>query len=150
MKSVRGPHQCTARRCPHSARNRGTLANCRFVGQLRCRRIVISRVIPAKAGTEESRSPVDLAPSIPALAGMTQGRNPHSLRSRRPAMPTPHNSAKPGDYAEAVLLPGDPLRARWVAETFLKDARQVNAVRNCLGYTGTWNGCPVSVQATGM
>lgn len=65
-------------------------------------------------------------------------------------MPTPHNSARPGDYAEAVLLPGDPLRAKWVAETFLKDARQVNAVRNCLGYTGTWNGRPVSVQATGM
>ena len=65
-------------------------------------------------------------------------------------MPTPHNSAKPGDYAEAILLPGDPLRAKWVAETFLKDARQVNAVRNCLGYTGTWNGKPVSVQATGM
>ena len=52
-------------------------------------------------------------------------------------MPTPHNSAKPGDYAEAVLLPGDPLRAKWVAETFLKDARLVNSVRNCLGYTGT-------------
>ncbi len=65
-------------------------------------------------------------------------------------MPTPHNSAKPGDYAEAILLPGDPLRAKWVAETFLKDARQVNAVRNCLGYTGTWNGKPASVQATGM
>jgi len=65
-------------------------------------------------------------------------------------MPTPHNSAQPGDYAEAVLLPGDPLRAKWVAETFLKDARQVNAVRNCLGYTGTWNGKRVSVQATGM
>jgi purine-nucleoside phosphorylase len=65
-------------------------------------------------------------------------------------MPTPHNSAQPGDYAEAVLLPGDPLRARWVAETFLKDAKQVNAVRNCLGYTGSWNGKRVSVQATGM
>ena len=63
---------------------------------------------------------------------------------------TPHNSAKPGDYAEAVLLPGDPLRAKWVAETFLDNARQVNAVRNCLGYTGTWKGKPVSVQATGM
>jgi purine-nucleoside phosphorylase len=65
-------------------------------------------------------------------------------------MPTPHNSAKPGDYAEAVLLPGDPLRAKWVAETFLKDAKLVNSVRNCLGYTGSWNGRPVSVQATGM
>ena len=63
---------------------------------------------------------------------------------------TPHNTAKPGDYAESVLLPGDPLRAKWVAETFLKDAKLVNSVRNCLGYTGTWNGKPVSVQATGM
>ena len=63
---------------------------------------------------------------------------------------TPHNHAKPGDYAESVLLPGDPLRAKWVAETFLADARQVNGVRNCLGFTGTWNGKPVSVQATGM
>lgn len=63
---------------------------------------------------------------------------------------TPHNHAKPGDYAEAVLLPGDPLRAKWIAETFLDNARQVNAVRNCLGFTGTWQGRPVSVQATGM
>jgi len=63
---------------------------------------------------------------------------------------TPHNSAQPGDYAEAVLLPGDPLRAKWVAETFLDSPRQVNAVRNCLGYTGSWKGKPVSVQATGM
>jgi len=63
---------------------------------------------------------------------------------------TPHNHAKPGDYAESVLLPGDPLRAKWVAENFLSDAVQVNAVRNCLGYTGTWKGKRVSVQATGM
>ena len=63
---------------------------------------------------------------------------------------TPHNHAKPGDYAESVLLPGDPLRAKWVAENFLADAKQVNGVRNCLGFTGTWNGKPVSVQATGM
>jgi len=63
---------------------------------------------------------------------------------------TPHNSAKPGDYAEAVLLPGDPLRAKWIAETFFDNAREVNAVRNCLGFTGTWKGKPVSVQATGM
>ena len=63
---------------------------------------------------------------------------------------TPHNSAKPGDYAEAVLLPGDPLRAKWIAETFFDSPRQVNAVRNCLGFTGSWKGKPVSVQATGM
>lgn len=63
---------------------------------------------------------------------------------------TPHNEAKPGDYAETVLLPGDPLRAKWIAETFLSDVRQVNGVRNALGFTGTWKGQPVSVQATGM
>ncbi|ODT80041.1 MAG: purine-nucleoside phosphorylase [Pelagibacterium sp. SCN 64-44] len=65
-------------------------------------------------------------------------------------MTTPHNHAKPGDYAEAVLLPGDPLRAKWIAETFFEAPRQVNSVRNCLGYTGTWKGKPVSVQASGM
>lgn len=63
---------------------------------------------------------------------------------------TPHNEAKPGDYAETVLMPGDPLRARWIAENFLTDARQVNGVRNCLGFTGAWRGRPVSVQASGM
>ena len=63
---------------------------------------------------------------------------------------TPHNRAAKGDYAEAVLLPGDPLRAKWIAETFLTDAVEVNSVRNCLGYTGSWNGKRVSVQATGM
>ncbi len=65
-------------------------------------------------------------------------------------MTTPHNEAKPGDYAQAVLLPGDPLRSKWIAENFLEGRRQVNAVRNCLGFTGTWKGKPVSVQATGM
>jgi purine-nucleoside phosphorylase len=63
---------------------------------------------------------------------------------------TPHNHASPGDYAEAVLLPGDPLRAKWIAENFFEGARQVNSVRNCLGFTGSWKGRPVSVQATGM
>jgi len=63
---------------------------------------------------------------------------------------TPHIEAARGDYAETVLLPGDPLRAKWIAETFLDEPRQVNGVRNCLGFTGTWNGAPVSVQATGM
>lgn len=63
---------------------------------------------------------------------------------------TPHNHAKPGDYADAVLLPGDPLRAKWIAETFLENAKMVNSVRNCLGFTGMWKGARVSVQATGM
>jgi purine-nucleoside phosphorylase len=63
---------------------------------------------------------------------------------------TPHIEARKGDYAEAILLPGDPLRAKWVADTFLTGARQVNRVRNCLGFTGSFRGKPVSVQATGM
>jgi len=63
---------------------------------------------------------------------------------------TPHNSSKAGDYADSVLLPGDPLRAKWIAENFFENAVEVNAVRNCLGYTGTYKGQRVSVQATGM
>jgi purine-nucleoside phosphorylase len=63
---------------------------------------------------------------------------------------TPHLNAEDGAYAEAVLLPGDPLRAKWIAETFLTDAIEVNSVRNCLGFTGTYKGQRVSVQATGM
>lgn len=63
---------------------------------------------------------------------------------------TPHNHAKKDDYADTVLLPGDPLRAKWIAETFFDAPRLVNEVRNVLGYTGTWKGKPVSVQATGM
>lgn len=63
---------------------------------------------------------------------------------------TPHLEANLGDYAPVVLMPGDPLRAKWIAETFLQDAKMVNSVRNCLGYTGTYNGRPVSVQASGM
>jgi DeoD family purine-nucleoside phosphorylase len=61
-----------------------------------------------------------------------------------------HVRAQPGDYAEACLLPGDPLRARYIAETFLEGAVQRNAERGMLGYTGTFAGKPVSVQTTGM
>jgi DeoD family purine-nucleoside phosphorylase len=61
-----------------------------------------------------------------------------------------HLRAEPGDYAEACLLPGDPLRARFIAETYLDDAKEVNAERGLLGYTGAFEGKPVSVQATGM
>jgi DeoD family purine-nucleoside phosphorylase len=61
-----------------------------------------------------------------------------------------HIRAEPGDYAEACLLPGDPLRAKYVAETFLEGAVQRNAERGMLGYTGEFRGVPVSVQATGM
>ena len=65
-------------------------------------------------------------------------------------MPTPHIAAERGDFAEAILLPGDPLRAKYIAETFLTDAREVTAVRNMLGFTGTYSGMPVSVMGTGM
>jgi 5'-methylthioadenosine phosphorylase/purine-nucleoside phosphorylase len=61
-----------------------------------------------------------------------------------------HVRAEPGEYAEACLVPGDPLRAKYVAETFLEGAEQRNIERGMLGYTGTFEGKPVSVQATGM
>ena len=61
-----------------------------------------------------------------------------------------HLRAEPGAYADAVLLPGDPLRARYIAETYLDDVRQVNEERGLLGYTGTFKGKPVSVQGTGI
>lgn len=64
--------------------------------------------------------------------------------------PTPHISAKPGDFAETVLMPGDPLRAKFIAETFLEDAVLVNNVRGVQGYTGTYKGKRVSVMASGM
>ena len=63
---------------------------------------------------------------------------------------TPHIEASAGDYAEIVLLPGDPDRARWIAETFLENLRCVNRVRGCLGYTGSCRGVPLSIQATGI
>ncbi|MCQ2160028.1 MAG: purine-nucleoside phosphorylase [Bacteroidales bacterium] len=63
---------------------------------------------------------------------------------------TPHNSAKPGDIAKTVLMPGDPLRARFIAETFLENPVLVNDVRGIQGYTGTWKGQPVTVMASGM
>jgi purine-nucleoside phosphorylase len=63
---------------------------------------------------------------------------------------TPHIQASIGDYASTVLMPGDPLRAKWIADNFLQNVTQVNSVRNCLGYTGTYKEKPVSVQASGM
>lgn len=65
-------------------------------------------------------------------------------------MPTPHISAEAGDFAECVLMPGDPLRAKHIAENFLTDARQVTAVRNMLGYTGVYKEMSVSVMGSGM
>ncbi|MDW5299078.1 MAG: purine-nucleoside phosphorylase [Sedimentibacter sp.] len=65
-------------------------------------------------------------------------------------MSTPHNNAISGQIAETVLLPGDPLRAKFIAENFLNDVEQFNAVRNMFGYTGTYNGKKISVMGTGM
>lgn len=64
--------------------------------------------------------------------------------------PTPHINALPGDFAHTVLMPGDPLRAQFIAENFLDDARLVNDVRGMLGFTGSYHGVPVSVMASGM
>lgn len=61
-----------------------------------------------------------------------------------------HVGAQPGEIAPLVLMPGDPLRARWIAETFLDDERCYTEVRGMYGYTGTWRGHPVSVQGSGM
>lgn len=65
-------------------------------------------------------------------------------------MPTPHISAEKGEFAPTILLPGDPLRAQHIAENFLDEAKQITAVRNMLGFTGSFDGIPVSVMGTGM
>lgn len=63
---------------------------------------------------------------------------------------TVHIGAKPGDIAQTVLMPGDPYRAKWAAETFLTDVKLVNEVRGMLGFTGLWNGQRVTIQGSGM
>jgi len=63
---------------------------------------------------------------------------------------TIHIGAKPGDIAETVLMPGDPYRAKWAAETFLKAPKLVNEVRGMLGFTGTYKGAPVTIHGSGM
>ena len=64
--------------------------------------------------------------------------------------PTPHINATPDDFAKTVLMPGDPLRSKFIAENFLEDARLINNVRGIHGYTGKYKGKPVSVMASGM
>ena len=66
------------------------------------------------------------------------------------SVPTPHNTAKPGEIAKTVLMPGDPLRSKFIAENFLTSPVLVNNVRGVQGYTGTWKGAPVTVMASGM
>jgi purine-nucleoside phosphorylase len=63
---------------------------------------------------------------------------------------TPHIEAKPGDFAPTCLLPGDPLRAEYIAENFLTDVKKVNAIRNMFAFTGNYQGTPVSVMGSGM
>ncbi len=65
-------------------------------------------------------------------------------------MPTPHIAANPGDFAKTVLMPGDPLRAQFIAETFLRDVRQVTGIRGMRGCTGSYEGRPISVMGSGM
>ncbi len=84
-----------------------------------------------------------MLPTVPATGGRPD--QPDTVG----AMPI-HLRAQPGDYAEAVLLPGDPLRARYIAETFFEDVREVNGERGMLGFSGTYEGRPISVQASGM
>ena len=66
------------------------------------------------------------------------------------SIPTPHITAKKEDIAKTVLMPGDPLRSKYIAENFLENAVLVNNVRGVQGYTGTWKGVPVTVMASGM
>src|SRR4029077_7267848 len=84
--------------------------------------------------------------STPA-SRMRVPRGRQSTRVRRGPI---HVRAEPGDYAEACLLPGDPLRAQYIAETYFDDPVQRNHERGMLGYSGTWEDKPISVQATGM
>src|SRR5207253_3653513 len=93
---------------------------------------------PARA--HRSRAPA-------CVSARRLARGDPSIKSAR--MPI-HVRAEPGDYAEAVLLPGDPLRAKYIAETYFEDVVQTNSERGMLGFRGTWEGKPISVQATGM
>ena len=65
-------------------------------------------------------------------------------------MATPHNQALMGEIAKTVLMPGDPLRAKFLAKTYLQDVKQFNSVRNMFGYTGTYKGKKVSIMGSGM
>lgn len=66
------------------------------------------------------------------------------------SVPTPHIAAQKDDIAKVVLMPGDPLRAKYIAETYLEDLKQVTAVRNMLGFTGIYKGKRISVMGSGM
>ena len=72
------------------------------------------------------------------------------MSEHKTTTPTPHIAAVKGEFAKTVLMPGDPLRAKMIAETFLSDAKLINNIRGIQGYTGTYEGVPVSVMASGM
>ena len=111
----------------------------------------------ATAGSASASASRNEARSGDLIEGMIQDR-PADRKEGGPATPCAarvaampiHLRAEPGDYAEAVLLPGDPLRARHIAETFFDSPRQVNGERGMLGFTGTFEGAPISVQSSGM
>ncbi len=89
------------------------------------------------------------AQPIVGVRGETQVRQSHAFEASLPIMSL-HIAAGPGDIAPVVLMPGDPLRARWIAETMLDDARCYTEIRGMYGFTGTWRGQRVSVQGSGM
>jgi 5'-methylthioadenosine phosphorylase/purine-nucleoside phosphorylase len=105
-----------------------------------------SRTAKTAAGLERNRIFAMIGHLGPARKA---GAGDPPVRIESPVMPI-HLRAEPGDYAEAVLLPGDPVRASLIAETFFDNPRQVNAERGMLGFTGTFEGKPISVQSTGM
>ena len=91
--------------------------------------------------------------SVNSSKGFSAGGKPHCCimnKKERSSMSTPHISAEMGDFAKTVLMPGDPLRAKFIADTFLQDVRQVTGVRGMLGFTGTYEGRPISVMGSGM
>lgn len=93
---------------------------------------------------------IDVESARPNQQGPPADPQPTSGFGSVPGVPTPHIAAEPGDLAPVVLLPGDPRRARWIADTFLHGARQVTAVRDMVGFTGSYDGMAVSVMGTGM
>lgn len=74
----------------------------------------------------------------------------NNIKKEEHILMSTHIGAEQGEIAKIVLLPGDPLRAKYIAETFLEDVKQYNTVRNMFGFTGTYKGVPISVQGTGM
>ena len=103
--------------------------------------------LASRAGDRARNLMSDMIGHLPRARKLRCSRPP--VRVESAVMPI-HLRGEPGDYAEAVLLPGDPLRARHIAETFFDNPRQVNAERGMLGFTGTFEGSPISVQSSGM